>query len=180
MPDGRSSFTQECRTCSFQPVDFSMEDSDSEREASLNVGSNLNRSRDSSKSIESLNTLLMSMPEISIPSPLHNPLPLQCLAANALPVELRREIDGLINEYSAPLSEDHQTLAAQESAITSSPTAPANDTAITDATRATGRVEEVDCSLAEQVSPYYDSTHANYRKSLIAQHNLSKTNLLQS
>ena len=51
-------------------------------------------------SVESLNTLLARLPEISIPPTLHNPLPLQCLAASALPDNVRNEIDGVIAQYS--------------------------------------------------------------------------------
>lgn len=51
-------------------------------------------------SVESLNTLLTRLPEISIPLTLYNPLPLQCLAANALPDTVRNEIDGVIAQYS--------------------------------------------------------------------------------
>jgi len=55
-------------------------------------------------SVESLNSLLSKMPEISIPSTLYNPLPLQCLAVNALPNGVKREIDGVIAEYTAHAS----------------------------------------------------------------------------
>ena len=46
-----------------------------------------------SKSVESLDTLLSYLPDIVIPEPLYNPLPLQCLAANALPEAVRIEIE---------------------------------------------------------------------------------------
>ena len=158
MPEGRvSSIQEEGQLSSLQPVDFSMDDF--EREAGLleldEQESTLNRSRDSAKSIESLNTLLMRMPEISIPSPLHNPLPLQCLAASALPKELRREIDGLIAECALFYEDqEHPELQQQvdEQEPASSASTPANDATVTDASRATtGDVEEVDYASAEQV-----------------------------
>ena len=43
---------------------------------------------------------LPDIPDIFIPLPLFNPLPLQCLAANALPDELKSEIDSVIALYS--------------------------------------------------------------------------------
>ena len=145
MPEGRVSSVQEGQ------LDFSMDDF--EREAGLLEAeeSILNKSRDSAKSIESLNTLLMSMPEISIPSPVRNPLPLQCLAASALPAGLRREIDGLIAEY-ALFYEDQDQTHAQEAA--SSANTPDSDATVTDLDdgRATGDAVEVDCASAEQVS----------------------------
>lgn len=60
----------------------------------------LDKSSARAMSVESLNTLLTSLPEISIPPTLYNPLPLQCLAANALPESVRNEIDGVIAKYS--------------------------------------------------------------------------------
>ena len=48
---------------------------------------------------------LPDIPDIFIPLPLFNPLPLQCLAANALPDELKSEIDGVIALYSADSAE---------------------------------------------------------------------------
>ena len=150
MPEGTVSSMQEGQF-SLQPVDFSMDDF--EREAGLLEAeeSSLNRSRDSAKSIESLNTLLMSMPEISIPSPVRNPLPLQCLAASALPAELRREIDGLIAEY-ALFCEDQGQTHTQEAA--SSANTPDSDATVTDldGARATGDAEVADCASAKQVS----------------------------
>jgi len=44
---------------------------------------------------------LPDIPEITIPPPLFNPLPLQCLAANALPDEVKSEIESVITLYSA-------------------------------------------------------------------------------
>ena len=44
---------------------------------------------------------LPDIPEIVIPPPLFNPLPLQCLAANALPDEVKSEIESVITLYSA-------------------------------------------------------------------------------
>lgn len=52
------------------------------------------------KSTESLNTLLNSLPDVVIPEPLCNPLPLQCLAASALPRAIREEIDRVLDLYS--------------------------------------------------------------------------------
>lgn len=153
MPEGGTSSIQEAQF-SLQPVDFSMDDF--EREAGLLLEpepeeSSLNRSRDSAKSIESLNTLLMRMPDISIPSPVHNPLPLQCLAANALPMELRREIDGLIAECSLFCENQDQAHAqvAASSVNTSDSDATVTDV---DGSRATVDAEEVDSASAEQVS----------------------------
>ncbi len=60
---------------------------------------NLSRT-DRTMSVESLNTLLSQLPEISIPATLFNPLPLQCIAANALPKNVRAEIDGVIAQYT--------------------------------------------------------------------------------
>ena len=60
-----------------------------------------NLSRETARSIESLNTLLLNLPDIEIPELLYNPLPLQCLAANALPESVRLEIDGVLKEYSS-------------------------------------------------------------------------------
>lgn len=39
-------------------------------------------------------------PDIIIPPPVFSPLPLQCLAAEALPDRLKREIEGVIAECS--------------------------------------------------------------------------------
>lgn len=52
------------------------------------------------KSTESLNSLLRSLPDVVIPETLYNPLPLQCLAASALPEAIREEIDGVLDRYS--------------------------------------------------------------------------------
>ena len=61
----------------------------------------LGTSKGKSESISSL----PDIPDIFIPLPLFNPLPLQCLAANALPDELKSEIDGVIALYSADSAE---------------------------------------------------------------------------
>ena len=58
----------------------------------------------STKSTESLNSLLKSLPEVVIPETLHNPLPLQCLAASALPEAVREEIDRVLDRYSNAMS----------------------------------------------------------------------------
>ena len=63
-------------------------------------GSGTMEKSDRTMSVESLNTLLGKLPEISIPPTLYNPLPLQCLAANALPDGVKAEIDGVIAQYS--------------------------------------------------------------------------------
>ncbi len=55
---------------------------------------------DRTMSVESLNTILSKLPEISIPATLCNPLPLQCIAANALPENVKAEIDGVIAQYT--------------------------------------------------------------------------------
>ena len=104
MPESSTSPTQENRL-SQQSMDMPMERHDDDLSSSDNVlcldsPGHMNTSLNSAKSVESLNTLLMSMPEISIPSPVYNPLPLQCLAVSALPAQLREEIDGVIAEYA--------------------------------------------------------------------------------
>ena len=149
MPEGRASFIQDRST--LQPMDLPMDEFEADPcEAAGLLESSLNRSRDLAKSIESLNTLLMSMPEISIPNLVHNPLPLQCLAASALPVELRREIDGLIAEYALFCEDYQQQGSCKEPASTAA--TPVSDATVTDVTRATEDVEEVDFATAEQVS----------------------------
>lgn len=40
------------------------------------------------------------LPDIVIPLPLHNPLPLQCLAAAALPDQVKQEIDTITDRYA--------------------------------------------------------------------------------
>lgn len=59
---------------------------------------------EAAKSTESLNTLLMSLPDIVIPDLVRNPLPLQCLAANALPESIRMDINKVLEEYSSGLT----------------------------------------------------------------------------
>ena len=116
MPESILYSTQE-NGISLEAMDISMDDREAADPASEGiVESRLNMSRDSAKSVESLNTLLMSMPEISIPPPVHNPLPLQCLAASALPVELKREIDVVIAEcaLSALSSDEDQEQVQRE------------------------------------------------------------------
>ena len=76
-----------------------------------------------SKSQESLNTLLTHLPDIVIPEPLYNPLPLQCLAANALPEAVRRDIDQVLGEYStmatvlSPRRLQESSIASQSSML---------------------------------------------------------------
>ncbi len=55
---------------------------------------------DRTMSVESLNTILSKLPEISIPPTVCNPLPLQCIAANALPENVKAEIDCVIAQYT--------------------------------------------------------------------------------
>ena len=43
----------------------------------------------------------LDLPDIIIPAPLHNPLPLQCLAADALPKQVKEEIDRITAHYGA-------------------------------------------------------------------------------
>lgn len=43
-------------------------------------------------------TSLDTIPDIVIPLPLYNPLPLQCLAANALPEEVKMEIEEVVSQ----------------------------------------------------------------------------------
>ncbi len=57
-----------------------------------------------SKSVESLNTLLTCLPDIVIPEPLYNPLPLQCLAANALPEAICKEIEQVLRECRSTMT----------------------------------------------------------------------------
>ena len=56
------------------------------------------------KSVESLNSLLTRLPDIVIPETLHDPLPLQCLAANALPQSVREDIDSIMEQYASSLA----------------------------------------------------------------------------
>ena len=123
MPEGRPSL-QESQLSSLS-MDSSVDYNElvSTFEESFAESRPLSKSRDSAKSVESLNTLLMSMPEISIPPLIHNPLPLQCLAANALPTELRREIDGVIAEYSQDCSESTIDRSCQQLASSAAETA---------------------------------------------------------
>jgi len=64
----------------------------------------------SSKSLDSLNTLLDKLPDIVIPEPVHNPLPLQCLAAGSLPESVRSEIDTVLSEFSVVLKSPSHVL----------------------------------------------------------------------
>ena len=140
------------------PIDYQDE---LEADWSSHLGSSLNRSRDSAKSIESLNTLLMSLPEISIPALEHSPLPLQCLAASALPPELRSEIDGVIARYasclSASNSEEHlDTICAEQVQLQQEPSVELmadNATLVgnSEPKDAAGEVVEP-CAPAQQVS----------------------------
>ena len=57
----------------------------------------------SSKSLDSLNTLLDKFPDIVIPEPVYNLLPLQCFAASCLPGSVRYEIDTVLREFSVVL-----------------------------------------------------------------------------
>lgn len=41
---------------------------------------------------------LDTIPDIIVPPPLYNPLPLQCLAASALPDEVKMEIEEVISQ----------------------------------------------------------------------------------
>lgn len=66
-----------------------------------------------SKSVESLTTLLNCLPDIVIPEPLYNPLPLQCLAASALPEAVCREIQQVIEECSSMTSTASPTRRSQ-------------------------------------------------------------------
>ena len=62
-------------------------------------------------SAESLTSLLTQIPDIVIPEPVHNPLPLQCLAVTALPEAIREEIDRVLDEYSVMASSPRQLLS---------------------------------------------------------------------
>jgi len=78
----------------------------------------------SAKSVESLTSLLRRLPDVVIPEPLYNPLPLQCLAANALPDLVRQEIDSVLNQYSqaisSPISSPGRILAGAAAATAGS------------------------------------------------------------
>ena len=54
--------------------------------------------------------ILAALPEISIPSLLVDPLPLQCLAANALPDRVKREIESV----TASVIEPNSSLSSSE------------------------------------------------------------------
>ena len=47
-----------------------------------------------------LDISISDLPEVSIPPPLSSPLPLQCLAANALPDQTKKEIESVIAEFN--------------------------------------------------------------------------------
>ena len=95
-------------SCESIPEDY-REDDFEECDHSLNL------SRNSAASVESLNTLLMSLPEISIPPPIYNPLPLQCLAASALPDAIKRDIEEVIAEVAqSPEIENERNGVASE------------------------------------------------------------------
>ena len=57
------------------------------------------------RSTESLDSLDL-LPDIVIPPLLRDPLPLQCLAASALPKQLREELDSIVEQYSGVDCED--------------------------------------------------------------------------
>lgn len=176
MPESTASVTRESGLSQQSmdlPMDYNDFDADPDNvEDGLYIESSLNRSRDSAKSIESLNTLLMRMPEICIPDPVHNPLPLQCLAASALPPELRREIDGVIAEYASALtaSSSQERLdvcaTAEQVQHQQQPATAANST-LESATAATSDngakeiVEQVDST--EQVSAWSMCKHLKIR-----------------
>ena len=52
--------------------------------------------------------------EILVPTLLYNPLPLQCLAADALPIQIKEEIDQITSEYGDMDSEQLQVPAVSE------------------------------------------------------------------
>lgn len=56
----------------------------------------------------------LELPDIVIPPPLYNPLPLQCLAAEALPVELKEEINRITARYGAMDAEAADTRDSHE------------------------------------------------------------------
>lgn len=57
---------------------------------------------------------IAGLPDIVIPPSRYNPLPLQCLAANALPNQVKDEIDRITSEYREMDSEQvsHNELLA--------------------------------------------------------------------
>lgn len=75
---------------------------------------NLLVSRELAKSVESLTSLLSSLPDIVIPETLHNPLPLQCLAASALPESISEEIDQVLKEFSVKMATSPRRLQERE------------------------------------------------------------------
>lgn len=68
-----------------------------------------------SKSVESLNTLLSNLPDIVIPEPVYNPLPLQCLAATSLPDSVRSDIDNILHEFSVTVKSPSHILQQDSS-----------------------------------------------------------------
>ncbi len=99
MPEAQSTQLNDLRNSSCTPDMDSPTDLDAVSYESAKDAENLCRT-DRTMSVESLNTLLSKLPEISIPATLFNPLPLQCIAANALPKNVRAEIDGVIAQYT--------------------------------------------------------------------------------
>lgn len=71
-------------------------------------------------SAESLTSLLAQLPDIVIPELIQNPLPLQCLAASALPETIREEIDRVLAEYSVMASSPRHLLSPNAASANSS------------------------------------------------------------
>ena len=61
----------------------------------------------------------LGLPDIVVPRLLKSPLPLQCLAAEALPDEMKQEIQLITNEYVSPQQE--QSNEASDLALQSEP-----------------------------------------------------------
>lgn len=51
----------------------------------------------------------LGLPDIVVPRLVNSPLPLQCLAAEALPDEMKREIQLITDEYASPQPERSET-----------------------------------------------------------------------
>lgn len=103
------------------------------------AGSQQQRRLSRAKSAESLTSLLTGLPDIVIPETLHNPLPLQCLAAASLPETVREEIDKVLDQYSVMATSPRslETSTSGTSTAMSSSNAAFSDSA----TRSSGDVE---------------------------------------
>ena len=81
----------------------------------------LSRKHSSNASTEDICAAL-GLPDIVVPRLVNSPLPLQCLAAEALPDEMKREIQLITDEYVSPQQkqsneENDQTLQSEPSCV---------------------------------------------------------------